>query len=116
MPNGLKVYVEPSIGNRDDKFLAKWHSRLEDFSKTLMTDVIGYCENEIAKTEHEIHEISEQLKGLVTAPVFTYISHTIKTNEKSRVNELSQRKDRKFYRLRYRNNNVTIVTKIHDNE
>ena len=25
-PNGLRVYVEPSIGNRNDEFLDKWHS------------------------------------------------------------------------------------------
>ena len=101
VPNGLKVYVEPSIGNRDDTFLAQWHSRLEP--RTLTTDVIGYCENEIAKTKNEITEISDRLKALVTTPVFTNISKTIDTNEKSRVNELTQRKNRKFYRLKYRN-------------
>ena len=104
VPNGLKVYVEPSIGNRDDAFLAQWHSRLETFSKTLTTDVIGYCEAEIAKTKDEITAISGQLKALVSAPIYTNIEKTIGTNEKSRVNELTQRKNKKFYRLKYGNN------------
>ena len=80
VPNGLKVYVEPSIGNRGKAFLQQWHSRLEDFSKTRTTDVIGYCENEISKTKNEIVEISERLKALVTTPVFTDISKTITIN------------------------------------
>ena len=28
VPNGLKVYVEPSIGNRNDEFLTKWHATI----------------------------------------------------------------------------------------
>ena len=32
VPNGLRVYVEPSIGNRNDQFLNKWHSRLDEFA------------------------------------------------------------------------------------
>ena len=47
IPNGLKVYVEPSIGNRCDEFLEKWHNRMEEFSKVLTTDVIEFCEKEI---------------------------------------------------------------------
>ena len=46
-PNGLRVYVEPSIGNRNDEFLDKWHSRLDKFSQTLTNDVIGFCDAEI---------------------------------------------------------------------
>ena len=105
VPNGLKVYVEPSIGNRDDDFLQLWHSRLDEFSKTLAKDVVNYCEREIAKTKNEITEIGDRLKVLVTPPEFTDISKTIQVNEKSRVNELGQRKNRKFYRLKYYNTN-----------
>ena len=105
VPNGLKVYVEPSIGNRDDAFLQQWHSRLEEFSKTLTSDVVQYCENEITKTNNEITELGNKLKDLVTPPEYADINKTISVNEKSRVNELVQRKNRKFYRLKYHNNN-----------
>ena len=101
IPAGLRVFVEPSIGNRDDAFLHKWHERLNDFSKTLTGDVIEYCEAEIARTKEAISETSERLKALVTTPVYTDINNTIATNEKSRTNELIQRKNRKFYKLKY---------------
>lgn len=101
VPAGLRVFVEPSIGNRDDAFLHKWHERLNDFSKTLTLDVIEYCEAEIARTKEAITETSERLKALVTTPVYTDINNTIATNEKSRTNELIQRKNRKFYKLKY---------------
>ena len=36
IPNGLKCFVEPSIGNRDEGFLNQWHGILNDCSKQLM--------------------------------------------------------------------------------
>ena len=51
-PNSLRVYVEPSIGNRDNTFLQLRHSRLD-----LTTDVLAYCEAEITKTKSEITDI-----------------------------------------------------------
>ena len=65
---------------------------------------MNFCEKEIEQTKNEISEISDKLKNLVTAPEFTEITKTISTNEKSRNNELIQRKNRKFYRLKYNNN------------
>ncbi len=102
-PNGLRVYVEPSIGNRDDEFLTLWHSRLDEFSKTLTTDVIVYCENEIKNIKAEIADIDKKLKDLITPPEYSDISKAISANEQTRVNELVQRKNRKFYRLKYNN-------------
>ena len=104
IPNGLKVYIEPSIGNRDEEFLTQWHSRLDDFSKTLTADVVQYCEKEIKKTKDEIAEVSNKLKDLITVPELTDINKAISANEQSRVNELTQRKNRKFYRLKYHKN------------
>ena len=105
IPNGLKVYVEPSIGNRDDEFLSQWHARLDEFSRTLTSDVAEYCVKEIAKTKEEIETISNKLKDLIPAPEFSNISKAITTNETTRVNELTQRKNRKFYKLKYKHNN-----------
>ena len=44
IPKGLKIDLEPSIGNNDDEFCAKWYSRLEEFSLTLMNDIVEYSE------------------------------------------------------------------------
>ena len=82
--------MEPSIGNRDDEFLYKWHDCLNHFSKTLRNDVIEYSEMTIMKTKEEIKEVSDQLKALVSTPVYTDIQKTLTftTNDKSRNNEL----------------------------
>ena len=106
IPNGLKVYVEPSIGNRDEEFLSQWHSRLDEFSRTLTAEVVQYCEKEITKTKSEIETVSNKLKDLVPVPEFSNINKAITANETSRVNELTQRKNRKFYKLKYRHNNT----------
>ena len=51
-PNGLRVYVEPSIGNRDDEFLQTWHEHLKEFSKTLTKSVIEYSEKPVPRMKY----------------------------------------------------------------
>ena len=63
VPNGLRVFVEPSIGNRNDDFLAKWHAKLEDFSKTLTNMVVDFCGTEVANTNIEISETTKRRKN-----------------------------------------------------
>ena len=104
IPNGLKVYVEPSIGNRDDDFLTKWHSRLDEFSKTLTNDVVDFCKEELSKTQLEIETVSQKLKAHLTNNEFNNITEAIGVNQVTRIKELQQRKNRKFYGLKYRNN------------
>ena len=40
IPNGLKIELEPSIGNHDEQFLSKWSERMQEFSLTLMKDIV----------------------------------------------------------------------------
>ena len=42
IPDGLKVYLESSIGNHSEEFLNNWHERLQSFSLTLMSDVLTF--------------------------------------------------------------------------
>ena len=44
IPNGLKINLEPTIGNYDDKFLTKWYDKLQSFSISLMEDVDSFCQ------------------------------------------------------------------------
>lgn len=44
MPQGLSIYKEPSIGNRDSKCLEICHKKLQAFSLTLMLDVMIFCD------------------------------------------------------------------------
>ena len=34
VPNGLVINLEPSIGNHDETFRAKWYQRFQEFSLT----------------------------------------------------------------------------------
>ena len=77
IPNGLKVYVEPSIGNRDDAFLNKWYNRLEEFSRILTRDVVEFYEHEITKTKQEINSTSQQVKHQLNGNEYTEINEAI---------------------------------------
>jgi hypothetical protein len=100
-PDGLRVYVEPSIGNRDDEFLQSWHDDLNEFSKKLTRRVIEFSEKTVAKTRLEISETTEKLKALISEPAFTEIKKALTRNDNTRNNELTSRKNRKFYKLKY---------------
>ena len=43
IPKGLLLELEPSIGNHDEDFLKNWYSKLEEYSKNFMKDVITFC-------------------------------------------------------------------------
>ena len=103
IPNGLKVYVEPSIGNRDETFLTKWYGTLGEFSRKLTNLVVEFSEQEITKTNEEIAAISERLKTRLSDNEFSKINEVISTNRSIREKELQQRKNRKFYGLKYNN-------------
>ena len=101
IPNGLKAYVEPSIGNKDDDFLGEWHGILFECSKKLTNHSIAYSEKTIASTKTEITTTSEQLKALVSEPAYKKIEDSLKKNDETRNKDLMNRKNRKFYRLKY---------------
>ena len=100
-PNGLRVYCEPSIGNRDEDFLEKWHNQLTECSKALINITIEWSKNTIQKTKTEIQTTSDKLKESVPAPTFKDIETSLAKNQETRTNELIHRKNRKFYKLKY---------------
>ena len=63
IPKGLRIDVEPSIGNNDDDFCAKWFARLNEFSLTLISDIIEYCEETENVTAERITTATEKLKA-----------------------------------------------------
>ena len=93
--------MEPSIGNRDDEFLGVWHGILFDCSKKLNYHSISFSEKVIETTKTEIDLVTEQLKALVTEPAYKKIEDSLKKNDETRNKEITNRKNRKFYRLKY---------------
>ena len=106
IPNGLSVWVEPSIGNRDEVFLNKWHERMKEFSKVLANDVLEWSETTLTKTKGEIDNTTKDLKALVTTKVYNDIQSTLETNDSIRNNALTARKNKKFYQLKFGNRDL----------
>ena len=63
IPDGLKTYLEPSVGNNSEEFLNNWHERLQSFSLTLMSDVLTFCEKKIETVSLKIKEMQKELNN-----------------------------------------------------
>ena len=63
IPVGLQINLTPTIGNNDDQFVEKWHKRLEEFSLTLITDIIAYSESIEKSTHEKIQKEMDELKA-----------------------------------------------------
>ena len=104
VPKGLKLELEPSIGNHDDEFLSKWYEKLEKFSNSLMSDVISYCDKINTETACAITELTDRLKDTVHEREFKSVQETIQENNGIRRQSLKTRKMKKFYSLKYAKN------------
>ena len=100
-PRGLKIELEPSIGNHDETFLAKWNEKLVKFSRELTQDVIEFCDSTIAKTTAKIAETKEDLVTSSTHSQAKEITATLEKNQEDRVRNLRRNKDKKFNKLKY---------------
>ena len=101
IPNGLRAYVEPSIGNRDDTFLEGWHNILFDCSKKLIKHSVEFSGKIVETTKTDIKTTEDQLKALVTDQAYKKLDASLKKNDEIRVKDLTNRKNRKFYKLKY---------------
>ena len=84
IPTGLRTYVEPSIGNRDDVFLEGWHGILFDCSKKLINHSIDFSVKVIETTRTEIKATEDQLKTLITGPAYEKVEASLKKNDEIR--------------------------------
>ena len=103
IPNGLRIELEPSIGNHDEDFLTKWNDKLIKFSKELTTDVIEFCDKTITETTNVIEETKTKLKDITDQEQESEISQTLLLNQDTRKTNLKRNKDKKYYNLKYRN-------------
>ena len=49
IPKGLKLELEPTIGNHDQEFSDTWYSNLQEFSLTLMKEIVKFCDKTISE-------------------------------------------------------------------
>ena len=103
IPNGLKIELEPSIGNHNEEFLTKWNDKLDKFSKELTQDVIVFCGKTITDTTIDIEETNRKLKDIANQEQETEITTTLQKNQDTRKHNLKRNKDKKYYNPKYRN-------------
>ena len=56
-PKGLKINLEPTIGNQNEEFVNQCYKIQDDCAKQFMNMTIKFYEITITETEHEIKEI-----------------------------------------------------------
>ena len=104
IPNGLVINLEPTIGNHDEEFRTQWYNRLQDFSLTLMQDVVTFAE----KTEKEaIDKIATEKEKLGTRKLNNEVMYALNTNSDDRKRILDNAKRKKLQWLKFNRNNIT---------
>jgi hypothetical protein len=101
IPKGLRIDVEPSIGNNDEEFCNQWFSRLEDFSLTLISDIITYSENIKTSTASKIEEETKFLRENLNGEDFQEFQEIMDRSSEKRRKRLSMTKRKKYHFLRY---------------
>ena len=101
IPKGLKLGLEPTIGNFDQEFVDEWYSKLKGFSLKLMND-ITYCEKTIEFTNESIKNTETALRNLTENQEFLNIEKILKTYIEATKRQLQQRKFKKFNYLKYK--------------
>ena len=69
---GLKLELEPTIGNPDQEFLNNWFSKLNEFSLRLMKDIVTFCDKTIGKTNEDIKNTECTLKSATEKQEFKH--------------------------------------------
>ena len=101
IPKGLVIDLEPSIGNNDEEFCARWYQRLEDFSTTLMKDIVEYSKRIEKETSEKIASEQETLKRMMKPEDYKEVSQVLDQNSSERKQALQATKRKKFNYLKY---------------
>ena len=78
---GLKLQLEPTIGNYDYEFLHNWYVKLEKFSLELMTHVIDFCDKTLVNTGKSIKKTEVELETKIKTKEFASVRETIALNK-----------------------------------
>ena len=77
IPKGLKLELEPTIGNFDPGFVEEWYSKLKGFSLILVKDITTYCEKTIKSTNESIKNTEATLRNVTGNQEFRDIDQNI---------------------------------------
>ena len=119
IPKGLKLELEPTIGNHDQEFFDMWYFNLDKFSLTLMKGIVKFCEKAIIETATHINSTEKTLKQNKEKEEFQKIKEMVSRSEETSKWVLKQRKFEKFNYLKHkpdteRNKKTSQTTAIQD--
>ena len=98
IPKGLKLEVEPTIGNFGQEFTDNWFQKLNDYSFDWMKDMMKFCDKTMAQTKPAIHNIEAKLTASMERE-FSEVDKTSKKNKEATKCLLQQRKFKIFNHL-----------------
>ena len=102
-PISYKIELEPSIGNHDDTFLKGYYDLLDNFSKQVMKYTADYCLQQISDFEAQKTLSEQELESTTTSETLGILKKAFEVNHNKRIKTLREVKDKKFIRLKYRN-------------
>ena len=102
IPNGLKLELQPTIGNHDEEFLSCWYNKLQSFSKEFMKDIISFCIKTSSELTDDINKTENELTTLLEKKTYEEVKQTIDKNQNIRDRSLRQRKQKKFNQLKFK--------------
>ena len=80
IPKGLVIDLEPSIGNNDEEFCAKWYQRLEEFSLILMNNIIECSEKVKPETSERANSELDKFRTSMRAEDYKKVCDTLRQN------------------------------------
>ena len=104
VPVGLQINLTPTIGNGDDDFVEKWHKRLEEFSLTIMGDIVEFCNKTLEATRAGVEEAKSKVEATATQEEQSMVMDSIKEDQRKRKETLRRGKQKKIHFLKYRRN------------
>ena len=81
VPKSLELALERKIGDFDQEFICKWYSSLKEFSSTLMSRAVRFCDKIIKETNDKIDQTDSILKTKLQKAEYEEIQKTIASNE-----------------------------------
>ena len=76
IPKGLKLELEPTIGNHDQEFLDMWYSNLQELSRILVKGIVKFCESivkQIPSYVKDTNDLINKINAVKSVPKNSYL-------------------------------------------
>ena len=102
IPVGLQINLTPTIGKYNDEFVEKWHKRLEEFSLTIIQDIVDFCETTLGETKEAVETAKENIRATASPDENKTVLESIHADQKIRKENLRRGKQKKIHFLNYK--------------